>query len=108
MSNPRNIKRFINSLVLSYGTSGKNILSIDNENLRNYSINSYLWGIIAIQTFYFRGEKWLQFFRMIMNYDVRINFLTQFVRQISENFKYKDLRDKIRDFPLETLKFIIS
>jgi len=72
-SNPRNIKRFVNSLVLSYSTSGKNIQDIYNENLRNYIIENYLKGMIAIQTFYFRGEKWLRFLKMINNYHERID-----------------------------------
>ena len=98
---PRNIKRFINSLVLSYSTSGKNIQDIYNENLRNYIIENYLRGMIAIQTFYFRGEKWLRFLKLINNYHERVDFLTHFItagRQIS----YQDLPGKIKDFPSRT------
>jgi hypothetical protein len=101
--NPRNIKRFINSLVLSYSTSGKNIENIYNENLRNYIRETYLRSMIAIQTFYFRGEKWLRFLKMINNYHERIEFLTHFITVVKQ-ISYQDLRDKIKDFPSRTLK----
>ena len=103
--NPRNIKRFINSLVLSYNASGKNIQDIYNENLRNFIIESYLRGMITIQTFYFRGEKWLRFLKMINNYYERKDFLTHFITVVKrENISYQDLRDKIKDFPSRTIK----
>jgi KAP family P-loop domain len=44
--NPRNIKRFINSLVISYNTSDKNIQDIDNQKLRSYIIENYLESMI--------------------------------------------------------------
>ena len=103
--NPRNIKRFINSLVLSYSSSGKNIQDIYHENLRNYIIENYLRSMIAIQTFYFRGEKWLRFLKMINNYHERIDFLTHFITVVKyEKISFQDLRDKIKDFPSRTLK----
>ena len=98
--NPRNIKRFINSLVLSYNTSGENIKDVRDEKLRNYIIENYLRSMISIQTFYFRGEKWLRLLKMINNYDERIEFLTHFITVVeSENISYQDLRDKIKEFP---------
>ena len=103
--NPRNIKRFINSVVLSYSTSGKNIEDIYNENLRNYIRENYLRSMIAIQTFYFRGEKWLRFLKLINNYYERVDFLTHFITAGKpEKISYQDLRDKIKDFPSRTLK----
>ena len=77
--NPRNIKRFINSLVLSYDIYDKNLKDIHDKNLKNYIIENYLKSMIAIQTFYFRGEKWLQFVKMMMNYNDRVQFLTHFI-----------------------------
>lgn len=101
--NPRNIKRFINSVVLSYSTGGSNIRDINNDKLRNYIIETYLRGMISIQTFYFR-DKWLQFLRRINNYYDRIEFLTHFVRVVkSKNISYQDLRNRIKDFPSHTL-----
>jgi uncharacterized protein YjbI with pentapeptide repeats len=103
--NPRNIKRFINSLVLSYSSSGKNIEDIYNENLRNYILENYLRSMIAIQTFYFRGEKWLRFLKMINNYRERMEFLTHFITVVKhEKISYQDLQNKIKDFPSRTLK----
>ena len=103
--NPRNIKRFINSLVLSYGIYDQNLKGIDDQNLKNYIIENYLKSMISIQTFYFRGEKWLQFVKMIMDYKNRVQFLTHFITFIeSENItSYQDLEDKIKDIP--TLKY---
>ena len=99
--NPRNIKRFINSLVLSYNTSDKKIQNIDFENLRNYIIESYLESMISVQTFYFRGEKWLKFLKMINNYDERVQFLTHFIMVVvNENISYQELQNKIKDFQL--------
>ena len=100
--NPRNIKRFINSLVISYNTSDKNIQDIDNQKLRSYIIENYLESMIQVQTFYFRGEKWLQFLKMINNYTDRIEFLTHFiVFVINENISLQELQDKIKGFSLE-------
>lgn len=103
--NPRNIKRFINSLVLSYNMDDQNLKNIDDQNLKHYIIKNYLKSMIAIQTFYFRGDKWLRFVKMIMNYYDRIRFLTHFITFIeNENItSYQDLEDKIKDIP--TLKY---
>ena len=97
--NPRNIKRFINSLVISYNTTDKNIKDISNENLRNYIIDNYLESMISLQTFYFRGEKWLQFLKMINNYTDRVEFLTHFILfVVNKNISLQELQDKIKDF----------
>jgi succinate dehydrogenase flavin-adding protein (antitoxin of CptAB toxin-antitoxin module) len=102
--NPRNIKRFINSLVLSYDIYDENIKDINDQNLKNYIIENYLKSMISIQTFYFRGEKWLQFVRMILDYRYRVQFLTHFITFIeSEKItSYQDLEDKIKDIPTLT------
>ena len=63
--NPRDVKRFINTLILSkviYGQSSK-----DFEKL------------IAIQAFYFRGNKWIDFLKLIIPYYARIEFLKSFI-----------------------------
>jgi Pentapeptide repeats (8 copies) len=58
--------------------------------------------MISVQTFYFRGEKWLQFLKMINNYTDRIEFLTHFiVFVINENISLQELQDKIKGFSLE-------
>ena len=98
--NPRNIKRFINSLVLYYNTSGESIKVVRDERLRNYIIENYLKSMISIQTFYFRGEKWLRLLKMINNYSARVDFLTHFITVIkSKKISYQELRDKIKEFP---------
>jgi len=51
--NPRNIKRFMNSLVLSFGTDGEDIRDIQNANLKDYIIENYLKSMISVQTFLF-------------------------------------------------------
>ena len=103
--NPRNIKRFINSLVLSYSPSGENMDVVRDEKLRNYIIENYLRSMISIQTFYFRGEKWLRLLRMINNYVERFIFLAHFITVVEfENISYQDLRDKIKEFPPQTLE----
>ena len=102
--NPRNIKRFINSLVLSYSTSAENITAVRNEKLRNYIIENYLKSMISIQTFYFRGEKWLELLKMINNYYERIEFLTHFITDAkSKKISYQNLRDNIKEIPPQIL-----
>ena len=97
--NPRNIKRFINSLVLSYDTDDQNLKDIKDQNLKDYIIENYLKSMTSIQTFYFRGEKWLQFVKMIMDYHDRVQFLTHFITFIdSEKItSYQDLKNKVKD-----------
>lgn len=62
--NPRDVKRFINSIVLSMYVYG-NKVNIDS--------------MICIQAFYFHGQKWLQFLKMITTYYDRIEFLMHFI-----------------------------
>ncbi len=97
--NPRNIKRFINSIVLSYDTDNENLKTIDDQNLRNYIIENYIKSMISIQTFYFRGDKWLQFIKMIIKYNDRIQFLTHFITFIETQkiTSFNDLKNKIKD-----------
>ena len=103
--NPRNIKRFINSLVLSYDIHHENLEDIKDQDLKNYIIEKYLKSMICIQTFYFRGEKWLQFIKMIIDYFDRVQFLKHFITFIESQkiTSYEDLEDKIKDIP--TLKY---
>gem|GEM_PF-305167 len=63
--NPRDVKRFINSLILSKVIYGQS--STDFEKL------------IAIQAFYFRGTEWIDFLKLIIPYYVRIEFLKNFI-----------------------------
>ncbi len=92
--NPRNIKRFINSLVLSY--------NIDGKKIEDYvKIENYLKSMISIQTFYFRGEKWLQFLKMIIPYHERVQFLIHFITllEINNIMSFQDLESTIKDIP---------
>jgi uncharacterized protein YjbI with pentapeptide repeats len=76
--NPRDVKRFINTLILSkviYGQSSK-----DFEKL------------IAIQAFYFRGTKWIDFLKLIIPYYTRIEFLKSFIIS-SESGNLSSLED---------------
>ena len=63
--NPRDIKRFINSIVLARDVYGQDIENIDK--------------IIAIQAFYFHGRKWIEFLKLLIPYEQRIAFLTHFI-----------------------------
>jgi hypothetical protein len=46
--------------------------------------------MISVQTFYFRGEKWLQFLRMITDYNKRVDFLKYFIAVVeSKNIKHR-------------------
>jgi Cdc6-like AAA superfamily ATPase len=91
--NPRDIKRFINSIVLARDIYGQhNIRDIDK--------------IIAIQAFYFHGHKWIEFLKLLIPYEHRIKFLMHFIslketklkditvlddlRKIIEDEKYKE------------------
>ena len=63
--NPRDVKRFINSIVISHESYGQEIDDIEN--------------IIVIQAFYFHGDKWIEFFKLLIPYKQRIAFLTRFI-----------------------------
>ena len=63
--NPRDIKRFVNSIILSRHIYGQNIREIEK--------------IIAVQAFYFRGNKWLEFLKLLLEYKTRIKFLKHFL-----------------------------
>jgi uncharacterized protein YjbI with pentapeptide repeats len=63
--NPRDVKRFINSIVISHELYGHEIDDIEK--------------IIVIQAFYFHGEKWIEFLRLLIPYQQRIAFLTHFI-----------------------------
>ena len=63
--NPRDIKRFINSIVLAREFYSQDIKNIDK--------------IIAIQAFYFHGHEWIKFLIRLIPYEQRINFLMHFI-----------------------------
>jgi uncharacterized protein YjbI with pentapeptide repeats len=63
--NPRDIKRFINSIILSRYIYGQSIKDIEK--------------IIAVQAFYFRGGGWLKFLKLLLPYKNRIEFLKDFI-----------------------------
>ena len=58
--NPRDVKRFINSIVISQEIYGQKIDDIEK--------------IIVIQAFYFHGDKWLEFLKLLIPYKQRIEF----------------------------------
>ena len=63
--NPRDVKRFINSIVISYEIYGHKINDIEK--------------IIAIQAFYFHGDRWIDFLKLLIPYRQRIAFLMHFI-----------------------------
>jgi len=63
--NPRDIKRFINSIILSRYIYQQSIRDIEK--------------IIAVQAFYFRGGGWLNFLKLLFPYKNRIEFLKDFI-----------------------------
>ena len=63
--NPRDVKRFINSIVISHEIYGHEIDDIEK--------------IIVIQAFYFHGDKWIEFLKQLIPYNQRIAFLTHFI-----------------------------
>lgn len=63
--NPRDVKRFINSIVISHEIYGQEIDDIEK--------------IIVIQAFYFHGDKWIEFLKLLIPYKQRIAFLTHFI-----------------------------
>jgi uncharacterized protein YjbI with pentapeptide repeats len=67
--NPRDIKRFINSIVLAREFYSQDIKNIDKN----------IDKIIAIQAFYFHGDKWMEFLERLIPYRQRIEFLTNFI-----------------------------
>ena len=86
--NPRNVKRFINSIILS---------------LSKYAQNThYIEGLISIQAFYFHGEKWLQLLELIIPYNDRVLFLQDFIvrtRERPEIFNQEDLSKFVKEIP---------
>jgi hypothetical protein len=63
--NPRDIKRFINSIVLAKDVYGTDLKDIEK--------------IIAIQAFYFHGHKLIEFLKQLIPYEQRIKFLMHFI-----------------------------
>jgi uncharacterized protein YjbI with pentapeptide repeats len=63
--NPRDVKRFINSIVISHEIYGQKINDIEK--------------IIVIQAFYFHGDKWIEFLKLLIPYKQRIEFGTHFI-----------------------------
>lgn len=68
--NPRDIKRFVNSIILATYVYEHDIKDIEK--------------IIAVQAFYFRGSGWLKFLRLLIPYKNRIQFLKHFILLIEK------------------------
>jgi KAP family P-loop domain len=69
--NPRDIKRFVNSIILATYVYEHDIKDIEK--------------LIAIQAFYFRGAVWLKFLGLLIPYKNRIEFLKHFVLLVEKN-----------------------
>lgn len=63
--NPRDVKRFINTFVLSRYIFGQSIKDIER--------------LIAVQAFYFRGNEWISVLRLITSFENRKNILKNFM-----------------------------
>jgi uncharacterized protein YjbI with pentapeptide repeats len=81
--NPRDIKRFINSIVLARDIYGQDIKDIDK--------------IIAIQAFYFHGRKWIEFLKLLIPYEQRVKFLTHFILLVERKLKDITILDDLRN-----------
>jgi uncharacterized protein YjbI with pentapeptide repeats len=77
--NPRDIKRFINSIVLAKDIYEQNVQNIDK--------------IIAIQAFYFHGYRWMDFLKLLTTYEERVKFLTHFILLLEKNGNLTSLED---------------
>ncbi len=95
--NPRDVKRFINIIILSRYIYEQSIGNIAK--------------IIAVQAFYFRGDKWLDFLKLITRYGDRTDFLKHFIIFMEEkgisvsnladaDKLINDIRKKHENFPL--------
>ena len=89
-SNPRDIKRFINSIILAREFYYRDIDLIDDIDK-----------IIAIQAFYFHGTGWVEFLKSIIPYRQRVDFLVHFILLIElkqqEIAGLKDLTNTIEE-----------
>ena len=63
--NPRDIKRFVNSIILATYVYEHDIKEIEK--------------LIAVQAFYFHGSKWIDLLKLLIPYKQRIAFLTHFI-----------------------------
>ena len=63
--NPRDIKRFVNSIILATYVYEHDIKDIEK--------------LIAVQAFYFHGSKWIDFLKLLFPYKNRIEFLKDFI-----------------------------
>jgi KAP family P-loop domain len=85
--NPRDVKRFVNAVVLSIVIFKQHTKDIEK--------------LIAVQAFYFRGGAWLDFLKLITPYKVRTEFLKYFLILIEREGKnvstIEDLRKLIYD-----------
>jgi len=63
--NPRDVKRFINTVIVSRYIYDQSIKDIEK--------------LIAIQAFYFRGTKWINFLKSLTQYENRTKFLKHFI-----------------------------
>jgi uncharacterized protein YjbI with pentapeptide repeats len=85
--NPRDVKRFINSIVISHEIYGQKINDIEK--------------IIVIQAFYFHGDKWTDFLKLLIPYKQRIEFGMHFISWLEEEsttiFNLYDLNKILQD-----------
>ena len=77
--NPRDVKRFINSIVISQEIYGQGINDIEK--------------IIVIQAFYFHGDKWVEFLKLLIPYRQRIEFVTHFILWLEKESTISNLPD---------------
>jgi uncharacterized protein YjbI with pentapeptide repeats len=95
--NPRDVKRFVNTIILSSYVYRQSISDIEK--------------LIAIQAFYFRGSKWIEFLNLLVPFWRRTDFLKYFIMILkiheykSEISSLKDLNkiinDGIKEFDLQ-------
>jgi predicted KAP-like P-loop ATPase len=62
--NPRDVKRFINSIVIAHEIYGHKVSDLEK--------------IIVIQAFYFHGDKWIEFLKLLIPYKQRTEFCMHF------------------------------
>jgi uncharacterized protein YjbI with pentapeptide repeats len=103
--NPRDIKRFINTIILARYIYEHSIRDIEK--------------LIAIQAFYFRSKDWLGFLKLITLYKVRIDFLKYFIMLLDRKGKdvstiedlnklINDIIDKKQNFILDSPKLLLE
>lgn len=95
--NPQKVEKVIDTIILA-------------KNIYKQNIKNNIDKIIAIQGFYFHGDKWKDFLNLLIPYEHRIYFLTHFIlflesrskditnledlAKILEGGKYKDKKEE--------------